>query len=114
LIGAQVAGGNLETTLSGGNAWLFTLRRRWSLSVPLSSVLQASTGARIGRATRRHVNQRRNDRLRQYGRLVCARVGAPTLRIELGDGPYRQMVLSVPDPASTAQMIQDAIGARPR
>jgi len=114
LIDAQVMGENLEITLSGGEAWLFTLRPRWSLSVPLSSVLQATTGAAIGRATRRHVNERRNERLHQKGRLVCTRVGAPTLRIELGDGPYRRLVLSVPDPASTAQMIQDVIAARPR
>jgi hypothetical protein len=114
LIDAQVMGENLEITLSGGDAWLFALRTRWSLSVPLSSVLQATTGDAIGRATRRHVNERRNDRLRLKGRLVCARVGAPTLRIELDEGPYRRMVLSVPDPASTAQMIQDAIAARPR
>ena len=114
MIAAQVVGGNLEITLSGGDAWLFTLRRRWSLSVPLSSVLQATTGAAIGRGTRRHVNERRSDRLRLKGRLVCARVGTQTLRIELDDGPYRRMVLSVPDPVSTAQMIQDAVAARPR
>ena len=114
MIGAQVVGENLEITLSGGDAWLFTLRLRWSLSVPLSSVLQARTGAGIGRATRRHVNERRDERLRLNGRLVCVRVGVPALRIELGDGPYRQMVLSVEDPAGTAQMIQDAIAARPR
>ena len=114
MIDAQVMGENLEITLSGGDAWLFTTRPRWNLSVPLSSVLQAATGAAIGRGTRRHVNERRNDRLHLKGRLVCARVGTPTLRIELDDGPYRRMVLSVPDPVSTAQMIQDAIAARPR
>ena len=114
MIAAQVVGGNLEITLSGGDAWLFTTRPRWSLSVPLSSVLQATTGAAIGRGTRRHVNERRSDRLRLKGRLVCARVGTQTLRIELDDGPYRRMVLSVPDPARTAQTIQGAIGARPR
>ena len=109
-----MVGENLEITLTGGDAWLFILRRRWSLTVPLSSVLQATTGAAIGRGTRRHVNERRSDRLRLKGRLVCARVGTQTLRIELDDGPYRRMVLSVPDPVSTAQMIQDAIAARPR
>lgn len=109
-----MVGENLEIALSGGDAWLFTLRPQWSLSVPLSSVLQARTGAGIGRATRRHVNEGRNERLRLNARLVCVRLRAPTLRIELGDGPYRQMVLSVPDPEGTAQMIQHAIAARPR
>jgi hypothetical protein len=114
LIDAQVVGDNLEITLSGGDAWLFTLRPRWSVSVPLGGVLQASAGAAIGRGTRRHVNERRNERLKVNGRLICAHAGATTLRIELCEGPYRRMVLSVPDPAGTARVIQDAIAARPR
>ena len=63
-----MVGDNLEITLSGGDAWLFTLRPRWSVSVPLGGVLQASAGAAIGRGTRRHVNERRNERLKVNGR----------------------------------------------
>jgi hypothetical protein len=114
LIDAQVVGENLEITLSGSDAWLFTLKPRWSVSVPLGDVLQASAGTAIGRGTRRHVNERRSERLKVNGRLICAHARAATLRIELGDGPYRRMVLSVPDPDGTAKVIRDAIAARPR
>ena len=114
LIDVRVTGDGLEITLSGGDAWVFALRPQWSVSVPIGSVRQASAGAAIGWGTRRRVNERRNERLHVNGRLICARARARTLRLDLDDGPYRWMVLSVPDPDGTAKLIEDAIAARPR
>jgi hypothetical protein len=114
LIDAQIMGGNLEITVSGGDAWLLATRPRWHGSVPLGQVRKAAAGPAIGLGTRRHVVEHRNDRTHRAGRLICARRGTPTLRIDLDGGPFRQMVLSVADPEGAARAIEDAIRARPR
>jgi hypothetical protein len=114
VINAEIADGQLKITVTRGDAWLLALRPHWSESVPLSGVRQAAARGSLGLFTRRHVVERRDDRLRLRGRLLCARRWARTLHIDLDDGPFRVIILSVSDPAATAAAIQDAIAGRCR
>ncbi len=109
-----MVGADLQVTVSGGDAWLLALRRQWSVSVPLSAVYQAGVRPPLGAFTRRHLAERADPRLRVRGRLVCARRRGRVLELSLEDGPYRLMVLSVPEPDEAAAAITASVKARPR
>jgi hypothetical protein len=114
MIDAQVVGEDLQVTVTGGDAWLLALRPRWTVSVPAATVHQATAGPRMSLFTRRHAVARAREHWSSPGRLICARFRAPTLRIDLNAGPFRQMVLSVPGPEAAAQAIRQAIPAGTR
>jgi hypothetical protein len=109
MIEASVAGADLEVAVSGHDAWLLSLRRRWHLTVPVATVRRVAVAGGFGPFTRRHLVYRRSERLHTRGRLICARFAAPTLRIDLDGGPYGLIILSVPDPEAAAAAIAAAI-----
>jgi hypothetical protein len=111
MIEARVADANLEIVLTGFDGWLISWHSRWTLTVPLEHVLTAKAGPSFELGSKRHVNFPGSDRRPYRGRLVCARFRAPTLRIELDTYPYRDIILSVPDPGRTAEEIQQALRA---
>jgi hypothetical protein len=100
--------------LTGFDGWLLTWHRRWTYTVPLVHVLKAEARPPLAIGTKRHVNFPGSDRRPFSARLICARFRAPTLRIELDTYPYKEMILSVPDPARTAAQVQSALAARGR
>jgi hypothetical protein len=114
VIDARVSGDNLEIEVTGGDAWALALRPRWSVRVPLQYI----TGARADEprevGLKRHVNEVASERLHRKGDLVCARLRAPTLRIDADGGPYRRIILSVSDPEAAAEQIRDAAPGRVR
>ena len=114
MIEARIDGANLEVVLTGFDGWLVTWHRRWTYNVPLEHVLRAEARPPLQVGSRRHVNFPGSDRRHFSGSLTCARFRAPTLRIELDTYPYHEIILSVPDPARTAEEILHALPARER
>lgn len=111
MIEAKVTGSGLQVEVTGGDSLPFMLRPRLSVVVPLEQVRGAEVGPAVTTG-RRHVNVVASERRHDKGFFVCARFRAPTVRIDLEGGPYRRMILSVPDPESTASQIQSAIAGR--
>src|SRR5262249_8254931 len=114
MINAVVVGEDLNVTVTAGDAWLLAMRPQWTVSIPVATVHQAQAGPKIGLFTRRHAVARASEHWSAPGRLICARFQAPTLRLDLTEGPFRRMVLTVPDPEATAQAIRQAIPASSR
>jgi hypothetical protein len=114
VISAQLAGDNLEILLTGRDCFNLFLKTRWTLQVPLDDVVSATTTGRPFDLARRTLNVPASERRRETGILICARRGAPTLELEISPPPYRRIVLGVPDPEGTAQVIEAALASRNR
>lgn len=110
MIDARVSGENLEIEVTGSDCWPFMMRRQWSVQIPLANVTSARPDAPREIGQQRHINQVANERLRYTGTFIWARFRKPTVRIDLDGGPYRRIIVSVPDPERTAAEIQAAAG----
>jgi hypothetical protein len=107
VIDAQVTDRGLEVVLTGKDAWLFAMRPRWDVVVPLGHVRQAKVGGPVGLAVKRHSGAR-------GGTMTAARRTGPTAVIDLDGDPYVRMTLSVPDPEDTVASIKGALRSRPQ
>jgi hypothetical protein len=107
VIDAQVTSQGLEVVLTGGDAWLFALRPRWAVVVPLEHVRKAQVGKPVGLAVKRHSGAK-------GGTMTAARRTGPTAVIDLDGDPYIRMTLSVPDPDATVAAITSALRLRNR
>jgi hypothetical protein len=114
MISAQLAGDNLEILLTGKDGFSLSWKTRWALQVPLGDVVSATTTGRPFDLARRTLNGPASERRGETGILVCAHRGAPTLELEISTPPYRRIVLGVPDPEGTAQVIKAALASRAR
>lgn len=105
MIEVQVSGGNLEVSITDGDALLLTSSKEpWTLSVPVDHVSRATVGRPLGFASKKHIFDASG------GLLVCARRGDPTIEIYLdGRDQFRFLTLSVPDPQDTAATISGAL-----
>jgi hypothetical protein len=107
VIDAQVTSQGLKVVLTGRDAWLFALRPRWEIVVPLEHVRKAKVGKPVGLAVKRHSGAK-------GGTMMAARRTGPTAVIDLDGDPYLRMTLSVPDPADTVAAITGALRLRNR
>lgn len=107
MIDTQVTSQGLEVVLTGGDAWLFALRPRWAVVVPLEHVRKAQVGKPVGLAVKRHSGAK-------GGTMTAARRTGPTAVIDLDGDPYIRMTLSVPDPDATVAAITSALRLRNR
>jgi hypothetical protein len=114
MIAAQLAGDNLEILLTGRDSVNLFWKTRWTLQVPLDDVVSATTTGRPFDQARRTLNGPASERRGETGILICAHRGAPTLELEISTPPYRRIVLGVPDPEGTAQVIEAALASRTR
>jgi hypothetical protein len=112
VIEVRVAGDNLEIVLTGRDSWQTATRPRWTLNIPLDTVVSATAGPPRELGLRNHTNVKADSS--DSGDLICARLGVPTLEIEASAPPYGRILLSVPDPEATAGEIQAALAARPQ
>ena len=105
MIDVQVSGGNLEVSITDGDALLLTSSKEpWTLSVPVDHISRATAGRPRGFASKKHIFDTRG------GLLVCARRGDPTIDIYLdGRDQFRFLTLSVPDPEDTVATIKGAL-----
>jgi hypothetical protein len=105
MIEVEVSGGNLEVSITDGDALLLTSSKEpWKLTVPVDHVSRAAAGRPLGFASKKHVLDARG------GLLVCARRGDPIIEIYLdGRDQFRFLTLSVPDPQDTAATIKAAL-----
>jgi hypothetical protein len=104
MIEVQVSGGNLEVSITDGDALLLTSSKEWKLSVPVDHVSRAAVGKPLGFASKKHIFDTTG------GLLVCARRGDPVVEIFLdGRDQFRFLTLSVPDPQDTAATIKGAL-----
>jgi hypothetical protein len=114
MIEARVAGSDLEVELTGFHSFMLAWRPHWTYTTPLEHVVKAEARPPLGVGTKRYINGPGSDRKHYAGRLICAKRRAPILKVELDTYPYHEMILSVPDPASTATEIQNALPAQRR
>jgi hypothetical protein len=110
LIDARVSGENLEIEITGSDCWPVMMRGQWSVQIPLAGITSARPDAPRQVGQQRHINQPADERLHYTGTLIWARFRKPTVRIDVDSGPYRRIILSVPDPERTAAEIQAAAG----
>ena len=105
MIDVQVSGGNLEVSITDGDAFLLTSSKEpWKLTVPVDHISRAAVGKPRGFASKKHIFDTRG------GLLVCARRGDPIIDIHLdGRDQFRFLILSVPDPEDTVATIKGAL-----
>ena len=108
MVNAEVTDRGLKVVLTGMDAWLYALRPRWEVVVPLDHVRQAEVGRPVGRAVKRH----RGGRGGHGGNMMAARPTGPTAVIDLDGDPWLRMTLSVPDPEETVAAINGALRLR--
>jgi hypothetical protein len=113
MIGTRVVGEDLEITLTGRDCWMINMRCSWATRVPLAEItaIGSAPPIRLG-ARNRYGILEDGRRPRRAGHIKCARPGAPVLKLEVSDGPYREITLSVPDPAQAEQEIRSAAHQR--
>lgn len=105
MVKAEVTDRGLEVVLTGKDAWLYALRPRWEMLVPLEHVRQATVGRSVGLGVKRH----RGGRGGHGGSMMAAQRTGPTAVIDLDGDPFVRMTLSVPDPEDTVAAINSAL-----